>query len=48
MHELAKLFAHLGDVANIPRVLLAVSGAMFIVYVLTICVLVAWQKVRDR
>ena len=29
-------------------VLLTLSGAMFVLYVLTIVVLVSWQKVRGR
>jgi hypothetical protein len=34
-----------GDAANI---LLALSGAVFVLYVLTILALIGWQKVRGR
>jgi hypothetical protein len=45
----------MGDLYDIVResggistVLLALSGLLFVLYVLTIVVLVGWQKVRSR
>jgi hypothetical protein len=45
----------MGDLYDIVResggistVLLALSGLLFVLYVLTIVVLVGWQKVRGR
>ena len=33
---------------GLATVLLALSGALFVLYILTIIVLVSWQKVRGR
>jgi hypothetical protein len=33
---------------SLAALLLALSGAVFILYVLTIAVLIGWQKVRGR
>jgi hypothetical protein len=34
--------------SNAASILLALSGAVFVLYVLTILALIGWQKVRGR
>jgi hypothetical protein len=38
----------LNSSGSLAASLLALSGAVFVLYVLTIVALIGWQKVRDR
>jgi hypothetical protein len=44
----ADFYDHLREAGGISTVLLALSGALCVVYVVAIAVLVGWQKVRGR
>ena len=46
MSEIFELLMESGG--GFATILLALSGTLFILYVLTIVVLVSWQKVRGR
>ena len=42
------LYDFVREAGGVSTVLLALSGLLFVLYVLTIAVLVGWQKVRGR
>ena len=45
---MTNLYDLVRDSGGVSTILLALSGLVFVLYVLTIVVLVGWQKVRGR